>query len=164
MAAGQSRVMQRENCPGDQYHHLVHLNLRHLGRGWDGLWRSVLRRGLGYWGVVGHSWGSVGGGLGLPEKQGDIVGECQRRKGGTTFTSFSVHLLALGVECLLYEQLSGCQLPQPSQSPNVGTTNGPIHFRGCHCGMPFSGALYVSLGFTRMVWNMQINQFSNTPH
>ena len=39
----------------------------------------------------------MGGGLGLKEKQGTIVGEGERRRGGTTIgISFSVHAWALG--------------------------------------------------------------------
>ena len=34
------------------------------------------------WGVRGHSQGNLGGGLGLQEKQGTIVGEGERRRGG----------------------------------------------------------------------------------
>ena len=48
------------------------------------------------WGAEHHSEGSVGGGLGPKEKQGAIVGEGERRRGGTCVEiSFSMHVWAL---------------------------------------------------------------------
>ena len=48
------------------------------------------------WGAEHHSRGNPGGSLGLQEKQGTIVGQGRRRRGGTTIgISFSVHMWSL---------------------------------------------------------------------
>ena len=68
---------------------------------------------------------SAAGGLGLPEKQGTIVGECERRGGGTAIeTCFSVDMQPLrcqGTSCMGYR--SECKPLQPSQTPEVVETH-----------------------------------------
>ena len=72
---------------------------------------------------------SGGKGLGLPEKKGTIVGECERRGPGTTIgTTFSARAQALrwhDTSCV--GQRSSYKLQQPSQTPEVGTGH---HHRG----------------------------------
>ena len=112
-AVGLRREKQREIHTGNQYHCPEHQSLRHLGRSWVlrlGLCRLVLGKyqvwlngdnyGLGSKAVECHSIGSMGGGLGLWEKQGT---HCQGEGGGRVNSQQAGCLLcglqAVGANC-----------------------------------------------------------------
>ena len=73
------------------------------------------------WGAEHYSPGSMGGGLGPQEKQGAVLGEGKRKRGGTTI-GISLHLQGLsGGKTPLAQATSGWgKPPQASQTPEVG--------------------------------------------
>ena len=68
-----------------------------------------------------HSRGNLGGGLIPKEKQGTIVGEGKRRRGGTTI-GISLHKCGLlgGKVPFVWPMGGRNKLLQPSQTPKVG--------------------------------------------
>ena len=82
------------------------------------------------WGAEHHSWGSVGGGLGLQKKEVITAGKGEKRRGRTTIgISFSVHghVGSRVVECLLHRLGSRSKPPLSAQTLGVGTAR---HYQG----------------------------------